>query len=111
MVFDVSYVGHLAHKLLVQEDLAMPFNLVHPATGIDYFHAATRFSQLGAGNTPVSAITPELVGSTASYWTNLFPALASSDGTALQSAYALMNVFLYDETAGLLVLDLPRSEG
>jgi hypothetical protein len=110
-VFDASYVGHLAHKLLVQEDLAMPLNLVDPATGIDYFHAATRFTQLGAAKTPVSAIAPELVGPTASYWTDLFPLLASSSGTALQNAYAVMNRFLFNETTGLLGLDLPRAEG
>lgn len=111
MVFDASYVGHLAHKLLVQEDLAMPYNLVDTATGIDYFHAATRLSQLAAANTPVDSITPELVGSTASYWNNQFPAMEGGGRTALQNVYDWMSIFLYNETTGLLVLDLPGAEG
>jgi carboxypeptidase family protein len=119
LVFEASYVGHLAHKLLAQEDLAMPLNLRDPASGVDYFTAAKRFSQLAAANTPVSAITPDLVGSTAAYWTNLYPNLPNSytyDNslvglTPLQAAYSVMSGFLYNETTGTFVLDYPASEG
>jgi hypothetical protein len=107
MIVEASYVGHLAHKLLVQEDLAMPLNLVDKASGVDYFHAATRFSQLAQAGTDVSAITPSLVGSTASFWSNLFPGLAGGGLTALQGAYSVMKDFLYNETTGLFVLDFP----
>jgi len=111
LIFEASYVGHLAHRLLTQEDLAMPLDLVDPASGVDYFRAATRFSQLAAAGTPVSAITPSLVGPTAAYWSNLFPNLPSLAGitgqTPLQAAYNIMSGFLHNETTGLFVLDYP----
>ena len=43
MSFQVSYVGHLSHRLLVQEDLAMPLNIVDPNSKVDYFSAASGF--------------------------------------------------------------------
>ena len=111
VVVEASYVGHLAHRLLTQEDLAMPLDLVDTATGVDYFRAATRFSQLAAANTPTSGITPALVGPTAAYWSNIFPNLPSLSGqaglTPLQAAYSIMSGFLHNETTGLFVLDYP----
>ena len=47
MSFEVSYVGRLAHRLLSQEDLAMPLNIKDKKSGIDYFTAARRLSELG----------------------------------------------------------------
>jgi hypothetical protein len=37
---EASYVGRLAHRGLIQEDLAMPLNLVDKKSGVDYFSAA-----------------------------------------------------------------------
>jgi hypothetical protein len=117
MVLEASYVGHLAHRLLAQEDLAMPLDLVDPASHVDYFSAATRFSQLAQAGTPVSAITPTLVGQTAAYWSNLFPNLPTLGGsnvaglTPLQAAYSVMSQFLHNETTGQFLLDYPSSEG
>lgn len=115
MIFEASYVGRLGHRLLTQEDLAMPLNLVDPATGIDYFKAATRFAQLGEAGVPTSAITPALVGPTAAYWGNIFPNIPTLGGftgmTPLQAAYSIMDSpesgFLNNETTGLYVLDYP----
>jgi len=119
MVFEAAYVGHLAHRLLTQEDVAEPLDLVDTKTGVDYFSAATRFAQLSAAGVPVSAITPSLVGPTASYWGDIFPNLptlgaanlggygAPAQGTALQDAYAVMNTFFKNQTTGLFVLDFP----
>jgi len=111
MVIEASYVGHLSHRLLIQEDLAMPLNLVDTASGVDYFTAASRFSQLAEAGTPVSAVTPALVGKTAAYWSNIFPNIASLSGnpglTPLQAAYSIMQGFVHNETTGLFVLDYP----
>ena len=52
MIVEASYVGHLAHKLLVQEDLAMPLNLVDTASGVDYFQRGHALLQLAQANTP-----------------------------------------------------------
>lgn len=114
-MIEASFVGHLAHRLLTQEDLAMPLNLVDPASGVDYFSAATRFAQLAEAGTAASAITPSLVGPTAAYWTNifaglagnLFPGQASPNASDLQAAYSVMSTYLHNETTALFVLDNP----
>ena len=111
MLLDVAYVGHLAHRLLIQEDLAMPLNLVDTASGVDYFSAASRFSQLAAAGVATSDITPGLVGPTAPYWANIFPNIATLSGqdglTPLQAAYSIMSGYQGNETTGLYVLDYP----
>lgn len=111
LLLQLSYVGHLAHRLLTQEDVAMPLDLVDKASGVDYFSAATRFSQLANAGVPVSSITPGLVGSTAAYWGDIFPNLPALSGqgglTPLQAAYAIMSPFAGNETTGLYLLDFP----
>ena len=111
MLLQVSYVGHLAHRLLTQEDVDMPLDLVDKGSGVDYFAAATRFSQLANANVPVSAITPALVGHSAAYWSNIFPNLPALSGqtglTPLQAAYSIMSPFAGNETSGLYYLDYP----
>jgi hypothetical protein len=37
--FDVAYVGRLSHRLLAQDDLAMPLDIFDKKAGIDYFTA------------------------------------------------------------------------
>ncbi len=119
---EVSYVGRLSHRLLSQEDLAMPLDIVDPKSKVAYFAAASRLSQLGFAGTPTSAITPALVGPTAAYWQNMIAplkpgdqyTLACSGGSttvAVQAMYDLMacgggpvNGF-GDETTPLAQLD------
>jgi hypothetical protein len=117
LTVSTSYVGHLSHRLLIQEDMAMPLDLVDPASGVDYFSAAKRLSQLGAAGTPVASINSGLVGPTANYWYNLFPSLsgmsfsacgkAVAQCDALQMAYDVYSSFVYNETTALFYLDLP----
>ena len=59
---DVSYVGRLSHRLLAQEDVATPENLVDPKTEVDYFTAATALAKLYRQGIPTSSITPQMVG-------------------------------------------------
>jgi len=40
-------VGRFARRLLVQQDIAMPLNLVDPKSKMDYFTAATMLSKMG----------------------------------------------------------------
>ncbi len=72
----VSYVGRIAHNLLTQRDLMQPLDLVDPKTGIDYYTAAARISQLGRQGIPVSQINDAMVGKTAAFWHDMLPALA-----------------------------------
>ncbi len=83
MNLEVTYVGRLAHRLLSQEDLAMPLNIVDPKSKIDYFTAAKRLSQLGFAGTPTSAVTSSSVGPTAAYWQNIVAPLKPGDAYSL----------------------------
>ncbi|HKH99548.1 MAG TPA: TonB-dependent receptor [Candidatus Sulfotelmatobacter sp.] len=131
---EVSYVGHLSHRLLAQEDLAMPLNLVDQKSGISYFAAANRFSRLSAAGTQTSAITPSLVGPTAAYWKNMMAPLKAGDQynlsctgnvnpninstgaplafttDPLMAAYDLFSCFTYNETTALSALDYAGSD-
>jgi hypothetical protein len=118
MSFQVSYVGHLAHRLLAQEDLAMPLNLMDPKTGATYFQAAQALAKLYSGpNAPASnAVTPAMVGPTAAYWQNIIQPLSPGDAyafmcsngsttSALQAVYDIYSCFAGNETTALGVLD------
>lgn len=117
MVLDIAYVGHFGHRLLGLEDIAAPLNLVDPKSGISYFQAATRLSQLSRANTPDSAITPALIGPTAAYWQNMLKAnpsytLCSTGATTANLLTAVYDAFgagcgsRYNETSGLYNIDL-----
>jgi hypothetical protein len=80
---EVSYVGRLAHRLLSQQDLAMPLNIVDPKSKVDYFTAAKRMAQLGFQGTPTSAINASVVGPTAAYWQNMVTPLKPGDAYSL----------------------------
>ena len=83
MSLEISYVGRLSHRLLSQEDLAMPLDLVDQKTKIDYFAAARRMSVLGSQGTPTSSINATAVGPTAAYWQNMIAPLQPGDAYTL----------------------------
>lgn len=106
---EVSYVGHFGHRLLVQEDVAMPTNLA--AAGTTYFQAAKQMSLLsrqnGGQGVSVSSVGP------IPYWEQLFGALDGQNIgfgpglTATQNIYELYQENLYNETNALYALDMP----
>ncbi|HKF54493.1 MAG TPA: hypothetical protein VKJ45_03580, partial [Blastocatellia bacterium] len=123
MSIEVSYVGRLAHRLVAQEDLAMPMNLVDKNTGVSYFEAATALAKLySAQNAPAAtAITPAMVGPTAPYWQDVLTPLKSGDAyslscsggfttSALQAAYDLFSCYAGNETTALGILDFYGSD-
>ena len=123
MSIEVSYVGRLAHRLLAQEDLAMPMNLVDKNTGVSYFQAATALAKLYSGPNPpaATAVTPAMVGKTAGYWPDILAPLKSGDAyslscsggfttSALQAAYDLFSCYAGNETTALGVLDFYGSD-
>lgn len=112
----VSYVGRLSHRLLSQEDVASPLDLVDPVTKTDYFTAVQALAKLYRAGVPVTQITPATVGPTAQYWSDILQ--ASADGyntpgfcgsgtamTALQAAYNLFSCFSDNETTAVQFLD------
>jgi len=81
MVLEAAYVGRLGRKILVNDDLAMPLNLVDPASGMDYFSAAQLLARLDLAGTPVNKV-PKIP-----FWENIFPGYAGGGLTATQAIY------------------------
>ncbi len=76
--FEAAYVGRLSRKLLANSDLAMPIDLVDPASGDSYFKAANKLIELYEKNTPLSTV-PKIA-----YWENLWPAISANPAAMLQ---------------------------
>ena len=105
----LAYVGRLGRRLPVQEDVAMPLNLVDPKSGVDYFTAAANLSKLVGQGTSVTAVQP------IPYWENLFGPLTGTDFgngplTATQVVYSILQQNQFNETNALFALDLPDSQ-
>ena len=105
---EVSYVGRLAHRLLAQEDVAMPLNL--SAAGTTYFQAARQLATLSRAGTPLSSVA------NIPYFQQVFSALNNVDlglgagpASATQNVYQLFQQNLYNETYALYELDVPDS--
>jgi hypothetical protein len=79
-VFEAAYVGRFAHRLLQEEDLAMPLNLYDPKSGTSYFQAATALAKQYRAGTPIENVQP------IPYWENLFPGAAGSSSTQIGGA-------------------------
>src|SRR6266545_2417346 len=56
LVFQTSYVGRLARKLIATRDVMALNNLVDPASGTDWYTVATQLEILRQRGTPISAI-------------------------------------------------------
>lgn len=119
-IFEASYVGRFAHRLLQEEDLAEPTNLRDTIGGQYYFQAAQALAKQYYAGTDISKITPALVGP---YWQHLFPAAAgpaatqifgcapNANGittvTATQAMYDLYDCYQGNETSALELADAP----
>jgi hypothetical protein len=132
-IFEASYVGRFAHRLMQEEDLAEPTNLKDTTGGQTYFQAAQALAKQYYAGTPIQNITPALIGT--NYWENLFPTAAgtapnqlfgtsnepvgytqpclgapipnSSSVTATQAMYDLFCNFSGNETTALELADSP----
>ena len=122
MSVEISYVGRLAHRLLSQQDLAMPLNIIDPKSKISYFAAARRLSEIGFTGTSTSQVNAAMVGPTAAYWQNIVAplrpgdayVLACSGGSTVDVVQAMYDLFscgggpvfgFGDETTPLANLD------
>lgn len=123
-VFEAAYVGRFAHHLLQEEDLAMPLDVVDPASKMDYFTAATMLTKAAAAGTDISQL-PNIP-----FWENLWPGAAGKPGfglggglgcapnaggissdnfTATQSLYDQFSCDAFNETTALFFADVPQS--
>ncbi len=80
-VFEASYVGRFAHRLLQEEDLAEPTNLIDPASKTSYFQAAQALARQYYAGTGNQNISPATIGT--NYWQNLFPGAAGPASAVL----------------------------
>jgi hypothetical protein len=71
MTLQVSYVGRLAHRLLVQEDVATPEDLVDPKTHMDYFTAVQALANVYRQGVATNNVTDSMFGAAAQYWTDI----------------------------------------
>jgi hypothetical protein len=71
-VFEASYVGRFAHRLMQEEDLAEPTNLYDPGSKTTYFQAAQALARQYYAGTPIQNISAASIGT--NYWENKFPA-------------------------------------
>ena len=74
--FQVAYVGRLSHRLLAQEDLAMPLDPFDKKAGIDYFAAATALAKIYRNGTDTNQFNPNMVPKNVQqYWQDITQAL------------------------------------
>lgn len=81
--FDAAYVGRFSHRLLAQDDLAMPLDIRDAQSGLDYFAAERALAkvfrpQLVAGvPNPTQSFNPsQLPANVQQFWTNQIQPLA-----------------------------------
>ncbi len=110
---ETAYVGRIGHRLLQQEDLGQPRDIVDPTSGMDYF-TATR----GLDNAVLAGTSEDQVGPIP-YWENLFGATsqgyggaagctagASTPPTATQNMFDLMSCgFVHNESTFQQIID------
>ena len=58
---DLAYVGRLSHRLLAQEDLAMPLDPFDKKAGMDYFTAATALAKIYRSGVTTNNFNPNMV--------------------------------------------------
>lgn len=84
---EVAYVGRLSHRLLTQEDLAMPLNLRDKASGVDYFTAVQALAKLYRNGVSDANFSNSMVSpAVAQYWTNIIAPLQSGGAYGLGSS-------------------------
>jgi hypothetical protein len=79
---EAAYVGRFGHRLLQQEDLAQPRDIVDPASHVDYYSATRQLDNAVLAGTPEANVGP------IPYWENLFGATSGGpiNGPAGQAA-------------------------
>jgi hypothetical protein len=76
-VFEASYVGRFAHRLLQETDLAMPADLWDTQSKTDYFTAATALAKQYRARVPIQNVQP------IPYWEHIYPAAAGPSSTQI----------------------------
>ncbi len=110
---ETAYVGRIGHRLMQQEDLGQPRDIVDPVSHMDYFAATRLLDNAVLGGGPESAVAP------IPYWENLFGATSAGPGgaagcsgtapanpTATQNMVDLMSCgFVHNESTFQQIID------
>ena len=124
---DVAYVGRFSHRLLAQDDLAMPLDIHDPKSGLDYFSAEKALAkvfrpQLIAGvSAPTQSFNPNQVpANVQQFWTDQIQPLVPggaytlsgcTGGATLPTTNPVVFAFdqfcstAFNDSLGLYVLD------
>jgi hypothetical protein len=112
-VLETAYVGRIGHRLLQQEDLGQPRDIVDPTSHMDYFTATRQLDNAVLAGTDESAVGP------IPYWENLYGATSAglngiagcasgtpANPTATQNMYDLMSCgFVHNESTFQQIID------
>jgi hypothetical protein len=112
-IVEAAYVGRIGHRLLQQEDLAQPRDIVDPASHTDYFSAVRQLDNQAVAGASEGSVVP------IPYWENLFgPSSTGAGGiagcasgipanpTATQNMYDLLQCgFVHNETTFQQIID------
>ncbi len=100
-----SYVARQSRKSLINRDLAQPTNFRDPASGTSYNEAATQLERLRIARTPIGAV-PRIP-----FWENLYGNLATSNRSATQVLYEILQFYPNDFTSLLADIDMFSDPG
>jgi hypothetical protein len=84
-VFEASYVGRFAHRLMQEEDLALPTNLSDPQSKTTYFQAVQALAKQYYAGTPIQNISATSIGT--NYWENIFAAAGPALGSVANQLF------------------------
>ncbi|HXB69959.1 MAG TPA: carboxypeptidase-like regulatory domain-containing protein [Candidatus Acidoferrales bacterium] len=101
LMLQAAYVGRLSRKSLIGDDVAIPTNLVDPASGQSYFQAASQMMTFANQGVATSKI-PKMP-----FFENFYPGYAGGGLTASQSIYSQFYTVEPDATTVLLDIDGP----
>jgi hypothetical protein len=101
LLLHAAYVGRLSRKSIIGDDVAIPTNLVDPASGQSYFQAATQmmvWANQGVGTSKIPKVP---------FFEAFYPGFAGGGLSASQSIYDQFYTSEPDATTVLLDIDGP----
>jgi|HubBroStandDraft_3_1064219.scaffolds.fasta_scaffold06997_2 hypothetical protein len=87
-VFEAAYVGRFAHRLMQEEDLALPTNLRDPQSKNSYFQAVQALAKQYYAGTPIQSVSAASIGT--NYWENIFPAAGPVLGSVANQLFGTL---------------------
>jgi len=117
MSLEIGYVGHLAHRLLMQDDLAMPKDLVDTRNGMDYFTAITTLAKIYRTGVPTDNVTsatlptldPKNGAAAVQFWTDMIQPANTFGGGAYAVFPATGTTFAGNKVFGCVSSTGPSS--